>query len=173
MPQTRLGGCRHWPNDTIRRSPAISRYKKGIARGTQALPRIIRDDEIAGKALASGRRRRFGCAAPWPRFFTLGTSTLVPFCQLRFLPGAGQHGAPLYPLLLILTLHGFEWLRSCDPVKKPAGLFLTRAMPAATLAKLALPIFSVISGSPFSGKNAVQATRCTLQYDKLRLRLRQ
>ena len=45
-------------------------------------------------------------------------------------------------------------------------------MPAATLAKLALPIFSVISGSPFSGKNAVQVTCCTLEYDKLRPRLR-
>jgi hypothetical protein len=78
-----------------------------------------------------------------------------------------HYTAPLYTLLLILTLRSFEWLRSCDPGLKPAGLFLTRAIPAATLAMLAFPIASLMSGSSFLGKNAVQAICCTLQYDKL------
>ena len=84
-----------------------------------------------------------------------------------------QYTAPLYPVLLILTLRGFEWLRSRDPVKQPAGLFLARAMPAATIAMLALPIGSLLSGWHFLQSNAVQTTCCTLENDALRPRLRQ
>ena len=84
-----------------------------------------------------------------------------------------QYTAPLYPLLLILTMRGFEWLRSRDPVKNPAGLFLARAMPAATVAMLALPVGSLVSGWHFLPANPVQTTCCTLEIDQLRPRLRQ
>ena len=83
-----------------------------------------------------------------------------------------QYTAPLYPLLLILTLRGFEWLRSRDSALKPTALFLTRAMPAATIVMLALPLASLVSGGAFLRKNAVQAICCTLEYDKLRPTLR-
>ena len=79
-----------------------------------------------------------------------------------------QYTAPLFPLLLILTMRGFEWLRARDPVTQPAGLFLARAMPVATLAMLALPIISVVSGASFMGSKSLQAVCCTVKFDKLR-----
>ena len=79
-----------------------------------------------------------------------------------------QYTAPLFPLLLILTMRGFDWLRARDPVTQPAGLFLARAMPVATLAMLALPIISVVSGASFMGSKSLQAVCCTVKFDKLR-----
>ena len=79
-----------------------------------------------------------------------------------------QYTAPLFPLLLILTMRGFDWLRTRDPVRQPAGLFLARAMPVATLAMLALPIISVVSGAAFMGSKSIQAVCCTVKFDKLR-----
>ena len=79
-----------------------------------------------------------------------------------------QYTAPLFPILLILTMRGFDWLRTRDPDKKPAALFLARLMPVATLAMLALPAVSVVSGTAFMGSTSLQATCCTVQFDKLR-----
>ncbi|MDB5886304.1 MAG: putative rane protein [Polaromonas sp.] len=83
-----------------------------------------------------------------------------------------QYTAPLFPLLLILTMRGFQWLRSRDRATLPAALFLARAMPAATLAMLALPVASLVTGKHFLESNAVQTTCCTLEIDKLRPRVR-
>ena len=79
-----------------------------------------------------------------------------------------QYTAPLFPLLLILTMRGFDWLRTRDPVKAPAALFLARAMPVATVAMLVLPVISVVSGASFMGSKSLQATCCTVKFDKLR-----
>lgn len=83
-----------------------------------------------------------------------------------------QYTAPLFPLLLIFMMRGFEWLRARDPVRNPAGLFLARAMPVAALLMLALPATSFISGSLSMGVNATQTVCCTTS-DKLRPALRQ
>ena len=79
-----------------------------------------------------------------------------------------QYTAPLFPLLLILTMRGFDWLRTRDPVKAPAALFLARAMPVATAAMLALPAISVVSGASFMGSKSLQAVCCTVKFDTLR-----
>ena len=79
-----------------------------------------------------------------------------------------QYTAPLFPLLLILTMRGFDWLRTRDPVRQPAGLFLARAMPVATLAMLALPVVAVVSGASFMDSKSLQAVCCTVNFDKLR-----
>ena len=115
---------------------------------------------IAG--LWSARRAYFLWGAP--AFFFAGY-----FLETWNFP---QYTAPLFPLLLILTMRGFDWLRSRDPVKKPAGLFLARAMPLATVAMLALPMGSLVSGRYFLQGNPVQTTCCTLEIDELRPRLR-
>ena len=79
-----------------------------------------------------------------------------------------QYTAPLFPLLLILTMRGFDWLRTRDPARMPAALFLARAMPVATVAMLALPVISVVSGAAFMGSKSLQAVCCTVKFDKLR-----
>ena len=79
-----------------------------------------------------------------------------------------QYTAPLFPLLLVLTMRGFDWLRMRDPDKLPAALFLARAMPLATLAMFALPVVSVVSGASLMGRTSLQATCCTVKFDKLR-----
>lgn len=79
-----------------------------------------------------------------------------------------QYTAPLFPLMLILTMRGFDWLRTRDPGRMPAALFLARAMPVATVAMLALPVISVVSGASFMGSKSLQVTCCTVKFDKLR-----
>jgi len=83
-----------------------------------------------------------------------------------------QYTAPLFPLLLIFMMRGFAWLRARDPVRRPAGLFLARAMPAAMLVLLALPAASFVFGAPPLGINATQTVCCTSHFDQLRPALR-
>ncbi|MDB5869244.1 MAG: putative rane protein, partial [Polaromonas sp.] len=83
-----------------------------------------------------------------------------------------QYTAPLFPLLLIFTMRGFEWLRTSDGPHGPARLFLARAMPTAVVALLALPIVSLVSGSPSLGENSIQTICCSTEYDQLRPALR-
>lgn len=79
-----------------------------------------------------------------------------------------HYTAPLYPIVLILTMRGFEWLRSFRIKGKPTGLFLTRAMPAAAIALLALPASSVVSGSPAMVSNVDSAACCAISVANLR-----
>ncbi|MDB5743487.1 MAG: putative rane protein [Polaromonas sp.] len=75
-----------------------------------------------------------------------------------------QYTAPLYPVLLVLTMRGFAWLRT----RSARGLFLTRAMPAAAIALLALPVSFLVLGWPPLGDPSAQAACCVVDYDKLR-----
>ena len=81
-----------------------------------------------------------------------------------------QYTAPVYPLLLILMMRGFEWLRLWQPAGRPAGLFLTRAMPTAAFALLALPLSSITRGAP-ALPPAKQASCCFVTYFELRREL--
>ena len=59
-----------------------------------------------------------------------------------------HYTAPIFSIFLILTLRGFESLRTQTMAGKPVGLFLARAIPTAGIALLALPFFSVVFGMP-------------------------
>ena len=72
-----------------------------------------------------------------------------------------QYTAPLFPVLLILMMRGFEELR-----KRPSGLFLTRAMPTAAVVLLALPIGAVMTRTPFPSN--VNASCCVTAYPELK-----
>lgn len=84
-----------------------------------------------------------------------------------------QYTAPLYPVLLVLTMRGFQQLRACGPARAPTGLFLTRAMPFASLALLVLPVSSLLFGKPVLANVSVQAVCCTIVYDEVRPKLEQ
>ncbi|MDB5930956.1 MAG: putative rane protein [Polaromonas sp.] len=75
-----------------------------------------------------------------------------------------QYTAPIYPVLLVLTMRGFEWLRG----RGAAGLFLTRAMPLAAVLLLALPVSSLVAGWPSLSNASIQAACCTIDYDDVR-----
>lgn len=79
-----------------------------------------------------------------------------------------HYTAPLYPVLLILMMRGFERLRSWRLRGRPAGLFLTRAMPTAAIALLALPVSSVVWGVPSKPESAIQESCCSINYSRLR-----
>jgi hypothetical protein len=81
-----------------------------------------------------------------------------------------QYTAPIYPVLLILVMVGFEKLRMWKPNGKPTGLFLTRAIPTAAIVSLLLPISSVVWGIPNLPSTTTQAC-CNIKFDELRPRL--
>jgi hypothetical protein len=78
-----------------------------------------------------------------------------------------QYSAPIYPLLLIITMRGFEKLRTFEWRSRPIGLFLTRAIPTAAIVTLALPAGSVIVGKPHFPNTTTQSC-CNIEFDKLR-----
>ncbi len=81
-----------------------------------------------------------------------------------------QYTAPVYPWLLVITMSGFAWLRSFEWRGRPAGLFLTRAIPTAAFATLALPVASVVFGTP-SFPNTTTQSCCNIEFDYLRPKL--
>lgn len=83
-----------------------------------------------------------------------------------------QYTAPLYPLLLIFTMRGFEWLRAPGGRWQASRLFMARAMPVATAAVLALPVAFYIFGAPAMDGHSIQAICCTSPYDTVRPALR-
>ncbi|MDB5930955.1 MAG: putative rane protein [Polaromonas sp.] len=82
-----------------------------------------------------------------------------------------HYTAPLYPVILILMMRGFEWLRGFEWRGKPAGLFLTRAMPATAVALLALPTLALWLHKPWLEGNAQSRSCCMISDSNLRSRL--
>lgn len=76
-----------------------------------------------------------------------------------------HYTAPVFPLLLIITLMGFEQLRTFAPRGRPVGLFLTRAMPTAATAMLLLPASSVLLGKPAIESNTYSQPCCALSQE--------
>jgi hypothetical protein len=105
-------------------------------------------------------------------WFLIGT--LVFFCAGYFIEtwNFPHYTAPIFPVLLILTLRGFEWLRTFEWRGQPTGLFLTRAMPAATALSLVLPLMAVVSGAP-KLENSLSNSCCKLVTDDFKPRLKQ
>jgi hypothetical protein len=79
-----------------------------------------------------------------------------------------QYTAPIYPVLLILTMRGFERLRPWQVAGRPVGLFLTRAMPTAALVVLALPVGLLTFGGVSHSDRALQEACCA--YDSRNVR---
>ncbi len=76
-----------------------------------------------------------------------------------------HYTAPIFPILLIITMMGFEWLRGWTPRQRQSGSFLTRAMPAGIALTLALPAAAVVADSPglVSGGSSSLLSCCALQ----------
>lgn len=79
-----------------------------------------------------------------------------------------QYTAPIYPVLLILMMRGFERLRPWQVAGRPVGLFLTRAMPTAAVMVLALPTGLLFSGEVSHSHRALQEACCA--YDSRNVR---
>ncbi len=71
-----------------------------------------------------------------------------------------HYTAPIFPVLLIILMKGFAWLREWRPRGRATGLFLTRAMPAAILLSLLLPASAVITGEPAVARNRSSLLPC-------------
>lgn len=82
-----------------------------------------------------------------------------------------HYTAPIYPVILVILMKGFGWLRAWRPRGRDAGLFLARALPAATLLVLAVPASSVVTGWPALESNARSQACCALQQSTLRAQL--
>lgn len=82
-----------------------------------------------------------------------------------------HYTAPLYPVVLIVMMRGFEWLRTFSWRGRSMGLFLTRAMPTAAVAILVLPLAAVVLGKSDIGGNPQSTPCCALSDDNLRSRL--
>ncbi len=78
-----------------------------------------------------------------------------------------QYTAPIFPLLLVVVMRGFEWLRPQRWRGRPTGLFLVRAMPTAAVVLLALPLGAVMFGVPAIPNTTTQAC-CNIKFDPLR-----
>ena len=73
-----------------------------------------------------------------------------------------HYTAPIFPVVLIVLLMGFQWLRSFEWRGRPIGLFLTRALPTANIALLLLPAASLIYGKPVLSLNAYSNPCCAI-----------
>lgn len=82
-----------------------------------------------------------------------------------------HYTAPLLPVLLIVLMRGFMFLRGWQPWGQPAGLFLTRAMPLAALATLLLPASAVVTGTPKLNPNFNAQACCAIGQPGLRSQL--
>lgn len=111
--------------------------------------------------LYAARRRRYLLA------------TLVFFAAGYFLEtwNFPHYTAPIFPVLLVLTMLGFEQLRGFKPGGRPVGLFLTRAMPVAAAALLLLPASAVLLGRPAIESNTYSHPCCALGQDNVKSRL--
>ena len=114
---------------------------------------------VAGLYAARRRRYLLGALA----FFGTGY-----FLETWNFP---HYTAPVFPLLLIITLMGFEQLRTFAPGGRPVGLFLTRAMPTAAFAMLLLPASSVLLGKPAIESNTYSQPCCALGQENTKSKL--
>lgn len=112
-----------------------------------------------------------GLYAARHRRFVLGT--LVFFGAGYFLEtwNFPHYTAPIFPVLLIITLMGFEQLRTFAPGGRPVGLALTRALPTAAIALLLLPAASVLFGRPALESNTYSQPCCALGQENVKSRL--
>jgi hypothetical protein len=101
-------------------------------------------------------------------WFLIGT--LLFFCAGYFIEtwNFPHYTAPIFPILLTLMMRGFEWLRTFQWRGRPTGLFLTRAMPAATALSLLLPLASVVFGAPVLNINSSSHSCCAIGQKDLR-----
>ncbi|MCB2073697.1 MAG: hypothetical protein H6917_16885 [Novosphingobium sp.] len=79
-----------------------------------------------------------------------------------------HYTAPIFPVVLVITMMGFEALRSWRPRDKGSGLFLTRAMPVALLFTLLVPTSAAIAGWPPLVSNQHNKPCCALQQSTVR-----
>ncbi|AEG92590.1 hypothetical protein [Ramlibacter tataouinensis] len=82
-----------------------------------------------------------------------------------------HYTAPLLPVLLIIVMRGFMYLRGWQLRGRPVGLFLTRAMPAAAVATLLLPAAAVVFGVPRLNAEFTAQACCAIGQEGLRNRL--
>ncbi|CAN5224312.1 hypothetical protein BH10PSE16_BH10PSE16_31010 [soil metagenome] len=82
-----------------------------------------------------------------------------------------HYTAPLYAVVLVVMMRGFERLRVWEWHQKPVGIFLTRAMPTAAIALLALPACALWFGKPSLEGNQQSTVCCTVTDDNLRSKL--
>jgi len=109
-----------------------------------------------------------GLYAARRRRFLLGT--LVFFGAGYFLEtwNFPHYTAPIFPVLLVITLMGFEQLRTFAPGGRPVGLALTRALPTAAIAMLLLPASSVLFGRPALESNNYSQPCCALGQESVK-----
>jgi hypothetical protein len=81
----------------------------------------------------------------------------------------GHYIAPLFPVVLVVIMMGFGWLREWTWRGKPLGLFLSRAMPAGVLLNLLLPTVAAATNRPLLlGTPSYQMPCCHLVTSKAR-----
>ena len=73
-----------------------------------------------------------------------------------------HYTAPIFAVMLIVTMKGFEWLRSWVLLGRESGLFLTRAMPTAVALTLVMPAATVLTGYPRLVSNQSSKPCCAL-----------
>jgi hypothetical protein len=64
-----------------------------------------------------------------------------------------HYTAPIFPVILIILMMGFGWLRQWSPGGRPIGIALTRAMPVGVAISLLVPAGHVVAGWPALGGN--------------------
>ena len=69
---------------------------------------------------------------------------------------------PIFAVMLIVTMKGFEWLRGWVLRGRETGLFLTRAMPTGVALTLLLPASTVLTGYPRLVSNQSSKPCCAL-----------
>jgi hypothetical protein len=76
-----------------------------------------------------------------------------------------HYTAPILPVLLIIVMKGFAWLRHWKPGGRERGLFLTRAMPLGILLSLLVPASAAITGKPAIAKDPSSNLTCCAMMD--------
>ena len=105
--------------------------------------------------------------------FLLGTTAFFMAGYALEVWNFPHYTAPLFPILLIILMRGFEWLRKFELRNRPVGLFLTRAMPTAGLLVLLVPTSTVLFGVPVFSSSAGSQACCALPQQDLRSNLMQ
>lgn len=79
-----------------------------------------------------------------------------------------HYTAPIFPVVLVVLMRGFGWLRTWRPAGRDVGLFLTRTMPVASLLLLSVPASSVIAGWPVLENEQSRSPCCAMQQSTMR-----
>jgi hypothetical protein len=79
-----------------------------------------------------------------------------------------HYTAPIFPVVFILTMRGFDALRGWEWRGRPTGLFLTRAMPMAVAAMVLLPLSAVVAGWPAMLSNVHSNPCCAISTQSVR-----